>query len=97
MFKKQMNFRMRSGIASVAVLVCLTWVGIDFNASGESEFVEVKVALENAIAGSEGGPNTTCTVSHIPEENQGGCTANPYGGGMCVKSGPGPLCNGTRN
>jgi len=47
--------------------------------------------------GESGGPNSTCTVSHIPEENLGGCQANPYGGSMCVKSGPGPNCNGHRN
>ncbi|REG78476.1 hypothetical protein C8N25_1339 [Algoriphagus antarcticus] len=40
---------------------------------------------------------TKCEVSHIASENQGGCTANPYGGGMCVRSGPGPLCSGTIN
>jgi hypothetical protein len=54
MLKKLVNFRMRSGIAFVAVLVCLAWVRFDFNASRQFEFVEVKVALENAIAGSDG-------------------------------------------
>lgn len=44
---------MRSGIASVAILVCLVWAGMNFNASGEAEFVEVNTALENAISGSD--------------------------------------------
>jgi hypothetical protein len=47
--------------------------------------------------GESGGPNSTCTVSPIPEENLGGCQVNPYGGSMCVKSGSGPKCNGHRN
>ncbi|MFN3996906.1 hypothetical protein [Algoriphagus sp.] len=79
MFKKLMNVRMRSGIASVAVLVCLAWAGIDFNASGESEFVEVKVALENAIAGSESQKcyqrmtrcNNHLTVYHCDKQQTG--------------------------
>jgi hypothetical protein len=54
MFKKLFDYRMRSGIASVVVLVCLAWAGMNFNASGEAEFVEVEAALENAIAGSDG-------------------------------------------
>jgi hypothetical protein len=53
MFKKLVNFRMRSGIASVAVMVCLAWAGMNFSASGEAEFVEVEAALKNAIAGSD--------------------------------------------
>jgi hypothetical protein len=53
MFKKLFDYRMRSGIASVAVLVCLAWAGMNFSSSAEAEFVEVGVALENAIAGSD--------------------------------------------
>lgn len=52
MFKKLFDYRMRSGFASVAVLVCLIWAGMNFSVSAEADFVEVEVALENAIAGS---------------------------------------------
>jgi hypothetical protein len=54
MFKKMMNFRMRSGIASVVFMVCLAWAGLNFNVPGEHEFIEVDAALENAIADSDG-------------------------------------------
>jgi hypothetical protein len=37
------------------VLICLTWAGANFATQPQAEFVETEVALENAIAGSDGG------------------------------------------
>jgi hypothetical protein len=52
MSNKLMNFQMRSGIASIVILVCLAWAGTNFSSSAVSDFVDVEAALENAIAGS---------------------------------------------
>jgi hypothetical protein len=52
MFQKLVNFQRRSGIASVVVMVCLAWAGMNFSSSAVSDFVDVEAALENAIAGS---------------------------------------------
>ncbi|MBA4301241.1 MAG: hypothetical protein C0433_14220, partial [Cyclobacterium sp.] len=68
-----------SGIASVAVMVCLAWAGMNFSASGEAEFVEVEVALENAFAGSESQKcyqrmtrcNNHMTVYHCDKQQTG--------------------------
>lgn len=84
-------------MTTFGVVAFLMVAGWQVGADGTGEvFTETEVALENAVAGS-GGPNTTCSVSSNPDENEGGCQSNPYGGDMCVKSSFGPACNGTRN
>jgi predicted secreted Zn-dependent protease len=44
-------------MASFAVLSFLFFAGLNFGTQPEAEFIEVEMALENAVAGSEG---TTC-------------------------------------
>ncbi|MBN3581070.1 hypothetical protein JYB64_01645 [Algoriphagus aestuarii] len=69
MFKKLVNFRMRSGIASVIVLVCLAWAGMSLGSFTETEYVEVEAALENAIAGSDPADCKYYTLASNPSNN----------------------------
>ncbi|WP_075351657.1 hypothetical protein [Algoriphagus marinus] len=96
MVTKQLNFRKGVLFASLVIITSLTWTGANFAAQPQAEFLETNVASENDGSELEGGPGKSCTVSHIPEQNKGGCQANPYGGSMCVRSGSGPSCNGAK-
>jgi len=88
--------RWMAALGAVAFLMVAGWqVGIS---GTDAVFAETEVALENAVANSDGGgPNSYCSVSSNPVNNEGGCRENPYGGDVCVKYSHGPACSGTRN
>jgi hypothetical protein len=69
MFKKLVNFQKKSGIASVVIMVCLSWVAMSFDSSTEAEFVGVEAALENAIAGSDPADCKYYTLGSNPSGN----------------------------
>ena len=94
LFKSSKRWMTAFGV--VAFLMVAGWqVGAD---GMGNVFTGTEVALENAVANSDGGgPNSYCSVSSNPDNNEGGCRENPYGGDVCVKYSHGPACNGTRN